>query len=267
MKRDYDGENTIHDHEPSSYRNYGAANVEASNEYMRYNQSPKESTSSLLMNGTYDEREAHESFKQAVLEWRNSNTSKQAPNSNRSPTKQAHKTTKSKDAFVDTSTESQLTTRSRNALRDLEEDINTNHTLSYAERMLLQKYRRNDFEYQSSVDESDTVNQSRDDSAKVSNKKQSASNRNSIESIRLGSSRVLSSGNKKSIEINMNNSDANMVRRNDQRNSKRTPASTATSMASISIEVCPVQRLYVYSRNFKTLFSRKSRMLKINPKK
>lgn len=211
-----------------------------SNEYLRYNQSPKESSSSL-MNGTYDEREAHESFKQAVLEWRNSNNNnnnKQAPNSNRSSSKQAHKTTKSKDAFVDTSTESQLTARSRNALRDLEEEINTNRTLSYAERMLLQKYRRNDFEYQSSVDESDTVRQTRDDSANLNNKKQSMSNRSSIESIRLGSSRVLRDENKKSIEISMNNFDSNTVKKNEQRNSKRVPASTATSMSSISIEVC-----------------------------
>jgi hypothetical protein len=182
------------------------------------------------MNGTYDEREAHESFKQAVLEWRTNN--KQTSNSS----KKVHQSAKSKNVFVDTSTESQMTARSRNALRDLEEDINTNHTLSYAERMLLQKYRRNDFEYEPSVDESDTVRQSRNDSAKSNNKKQITSTRSSVESIRLDSSIKFSSG-VKSKEVNMNSLDASMIKKNELRNSKRVPPSTATSMASISIEV------------------------------
>lgn len=95
----------------------------------------QEKNSGSLFEGTYDEQEAHSSFQQALLEWRNS--SKKTENENK---KQATILT-SRDAFVETDNSDR---DKKNGIKELEDHINSNHSLSYAERILLQKYRRND---------------------------------------------------------------------------------------------------------------------------
>jgi hypothetical protein len=48
---------------------------------------------------------------------------------------------------------------SSRAHKDLENYINSNHTLSYAERMLLQKFRRNDLEFEMNQDGDTSVDE------------------------------------------------------------------------------------------------------------
>jgi hypothetical protein len=81
-----------------------------------------------LLNGNYDEKAEADAFKKAVEAWRHCNKKP-----NESPSKKNTETN-------GTSTEN----RSQSAYRKLE--INFEHSLSYAERLLLKKYRRSDVE-------------------------------------------------------------------------------------------------------------------------
>ena len=66
------------------------------------------------------------------------------------PPSSAATTQSHRDAIIDTT--GLPSSRGANAQKDLENYINSNHTLSYAERMLLQKYRRNDLEFELTQD-------------------------------------------------------------------------------------------------------------------
>ena len=103
------------------------------------NEKKKESS---LMNGTYDEREAHESFQQALMEWRNS----KPINKTKSNNSTARNPESAKDAVVGTDDQTQTVPPAKISIKELEEQIHKNRTLSYAERMLLQKHRRNDLQ-------------------------------------------------------------------------------------------------------------------------
>ncbi|CAF0707516.1 unnamed protein product [Brachionus calyciflorus] len=99
--------------------------------------SAKKKVEFSLFDGEYDERQAHESFQQALNEWRNgSKNSDKIIREN----SQIKKPSSSRDAGVGTT--QQIIS---NQIQDLEKQISS-HSLSYAERMLLQKYRRNDLE-------------------------------------------------------------------------------------------------------------------------
>lgn len=94
--------------------------------------SAKKKVDFSLFDGAYDEKEAHDSFQQALNEWRNSSKKSQ----DGSFTREA---SMCKDAGVETQP------TKTNQIQDLEDHIKS-HSLSYAERMLLQKYKRNDLE-------------------------------------------------------------------------------------------------------------------------
>ena len=100
-----------------------------------------------LLNGTYDEREASESFKQAISEWRGSKTTPTQQNNKHNP-KKVNFTNKtvSKDARIGTDQNTPRTNR----FKELENQIHANHSLSYAERILLTNLRRNGVESRSS---------------------------------------------------------------------------------------------------------------------
>ena len=97
-----------------------------------------------LLNGTYDEREASESFKQAISEWRNSKTTPVQQN-NKKKVNFTNKTV-SKDARIGTD----QNTPQANRFKQLEDQIHSNHSLSYAERMLLINLRKNEVESRTS---------------------------------------------------------------------------------------------------------------------
>lgn len=82
----------------------------------------------VLLNGNYDEKAEADAFKKAVEEWRHG-SKKSNESSNR-------KFTETNGTSTDD--------RPQSALRKLE--INFEHSLSYAERLLLKKYRRSDVE-------------------------------------------------------------------------------------------------------------------------
>ena len=110
-----------------------------------------------LLNGDYDEKEAQEAFKKAVMEWRNSKPQTQAStknNSNNNNNNNNNKvkfntavTSHSKKASIGTDSDGLITNRSNKTIKDLETQI-TQHSLTYAERCLLQKYRRNDIGFE-----------------------------------------------------------------------------------------------------------------------
>ena len=102
-----------------------------------------------LINGTYDEREAHDSFQQALLEWRNvkSNSARNnnKNNNNNKMEQNERAETVAKDAIIGTDDATQ-TKIPKVSIKELEEQIHKNHSLSYAERMLVLKHRRNDLQ-------------------------------------------------------------------------------------------------------------------------
>jgi len=112
------------------------------------NTQSKKSDPGSLLHGEYDEREAQESFKQAVSEWRN-NSSSTTSNSNNSKVNNNHIKTESntsqRDAIIET--EEQTPRTFNDTKKNLEAVITSNHSLSYAERILLQKYRSNELDY------------------------------------------------------------------------------------------------------------------------
>jgi len=108
-----------------------------------------------LLDGDYDEKEAQEAFKKAVMEWRNSKPQtktipkKNSNNNNNNINKVNFNTSVanySKNASIGTDSDSLNTNRSNKTIKELENQI-TKHSLTYAERCLLQKYRRNDIEF------------------------------------------------------------------------------------------------------------------------
>lgn len=94
--------------------------------------SAKKKVEFSLFDGTYDEKEAHKSFQQALSEWRNSSKNTEVNSLSR-------ESSICKDAGVETQP------GKTSQIQDLEDKIKS-HSLSYAERMLLQKYKRNDLE-------------------------------------------------------------------------------------------------------------------------
>lgn len=121
----------------------------------------KKSDSNSLLQGEYDEREAQESFKQAVLEWRNNSSNNKNSSSNNynnsnnntinysktnnNSLKNETNPTIQKDAIIET--EDQTPRTFNDTKKNLEAYITSNHSLSYAERILLQKYRSNELDY------------------------------------------------------------------------------------------------------------------------
>ena len=116
------------------------------------NDQSRKSDSNSLLHGEYDEREAQESFKQAVLEWRNNSTTSNTNSNNSNHAKinnvkfkpETNATIK-KDAIIET--EDQTPRTFNDTKKNLEAYITSNHSLSYAERILLQKYRSNELDY------------------------------------------------------------------------------------------------------------------------
>jgi hypothetical protein len=100
---------------------------------------PKRKSKSLL-SGEYDEKEAQKSFQKALLNWRSSD---------KKSGKRVEIIRENNETSRDVITNTDLTEEGKkklDAIRNLENYITSNHTLLYAERMLLQKYRRNQFE-------------------------------------------------------------------------------------------------------------------------
>ncbi len=101
-----------------------------------------------LLNGAYDEKEAQESFQQALAEWRNSSKPSQITNSKKNKEniniKKVHYS-QSKNASIGTDNDDLKTDRSV-SIKRLEDQISS-HSLSYAERCLVQKFRRNDITF------------------------------------------------------------------------------------------------------------------------
>lgn len=94
-----------------------------------------------LLHGTYDEKEANDSFQQALNEWRNpkpKSENKTVTQPQRKRVTMATPRTESKDVII--GTDSGMKTA--NQFKQLEEDIMSNHSLSCAERMLLAKLKR-----------------------------------------------------------------------------------------------------------------------------
>ena len=90
--------------------------------------SAKKKVEFTLLDGEYNEKEAQESYQQALQGWRNS-----------SKKTEIQPQLTSRDAGVETSQPK------TNQIEELEKQI-ASHSLTHAERMLLQKYRRNDLE-------------------------------------------------------------------------------------------------------------------------
>lgn len=125
--------------ESGSYRSLSSANSNS-------RPGSYKAKSNSLLDGVYDEREAHNAFQQALQEWRTGNENKQG----KTKVKFA---SSNKDTNVGTDTIDLPSSRiSSRAMQDLEKAITSNHSLTYAERMLLQKYRRNDLEYAKPAD-------------------------------------------------------------------------------------------------------------------
>ena len=99
----------------------------------------------LLLDGNFDEAESHEEFKRALLEWRNGTApTKQEVNINANNNNNKQKIKKNVDVGTDNSEEQRKSSMSMQ--QNIELQINFNHSLSYAERLLLKKYRRTDVE-------------------------------------------------------------------------------------------------------------------------
>jgi hypothetical protein len=104
-----------------------------------------------LLNGQYNENEAHEAFQQALNEWRtSSNKTGLASNKVKIVRENEAKTVNNfknsaRNAIINTDLTDSEKARLE-SIKNLENYITSNHKLSYAERMLLQKYRRNELE-------------------------------------------------------------------------------------------------------------------------
>ena len=123
-----------------------------SNESTSTNQQPwtKKTTSQpkkSLLNGDYDERAAQESFQQALLDWRKGSAGKKRVEIVREQTATTSgRYHKNRDVKINTDLNDDEKQRVEQ-MRKLEAHITSNHTLSYADRLLLQKFRRNQLEF------------------------------------------------------------------------------------------------------------------------
>lgn len=100
-----------------------------------------------LLNGEYDERAAQESFQQALLAWRKGSAGKKRVEIVReqTPTTTGRRHN-NRDVKINTDLNDEEKQRAEQ-MRKLEAHITSNHTLSYADRLLLQKFRRNQLEF------------------------------------------------------------------------------------------------------------------------
>lgn len=110
--------------------------------------------SNSLLAGEYDEKEAQEAFKKAVMEWRISKPSqtKTFNNNNKENNNQTKKAHAAKNASIGTDNSGFETNRSNKAIKMLETQISSTHSLSYAERCLLQKYRKKDISFTDGIE-------------------------------------------------------------------------------------------------------------------
>jgi hypothetical protein len=99
----------------------------------------------FLLDGNYDEREAQASFQQALLEWRRSGKTKTKNDPKSNPSNR--KIEKNSGVGTDTNDLGARSQCTRQTLQELEKQITKNSNLSYADRLLLEKYRRNDLEF------------------------------------------------------------------------------------------------------------------------
>lgn len=110
-----------------------------------------------LLNGEYDERGAQESFQQALMAWRKDGEShggevtkkrvqivrEDPPTNNNSGGRRRH----NRDVVINCDLDNEEDKKRAVGIRELEAYITSNHTLSYADRLLLQKFRRNHAEF------------------------------------------------------------------------------------------------------------------------
>jgi hypothetical protein len=104
-------------------------------------------TGGLLLDGNFNENESHEEFMRAVLEWRNggnNSSTQEKPVINKNSAKSKKIPKKNVDVGTDNTEEQRKS--SFDMQQNIELQINFNHSLSYAERLLLKKYRRTDVE-------------------------------------------------------------------------------------------------------------------------
>jgi hypothetical protein len=99
----------------------------------------------LLLNGDFNENESHEAFRQAVLEWRKGDQKIHKPK--KGAMKKVHVLEVIKQG-IDIGTDNTVNSsrKANEILEDIEKRLKETSNLSYAERLLLKKYRRSDVE-------------------------------------------------------------------------------------------------------------------------
>ena len=165
-RTDYQNKNqyeTTHDSNFSMFDNDDAEfmnNQQDNDDMMGYEDTTKPPIQGSLLYGAYDEKEAGESFQQALNEWRNPKPKSDNKTPLQSQRKKVNVVTpraESKDVII--GTDSRMKTG--NQFKQLEDHIKSNHSLSCAERMLLAKLKREDKENRDGSglsDRSDTKN-------------------------------------------------------------------------------------------------------------
>lgn len=125
----------------------GDSNCSSELQFAGLPKAKKENKKSLL-NGEYNEKEANESFQKALLDWRKENSDNKRNGQKRVQIVREHLTFNehSRDAIINTDLTEDEKQR-RVGIRQLESYITSNHSLSYADRMLLQKFRANQLEF------------------------------------------------------------------------------------------------------------------------
>lgn len=100
-----------------------------------------------LLYGHYDEKQAQESFQQALAEWRNGKNANNQSNANKVEIiREKANSSQLANALINTDLSDAEKAR-LDRIKKLENYITTNHELSYADRILLQKYRKNELEF------------------------------------------------------------------------------------------------------------------------
>jgi hypothetical protein len=139
-------DNNNNDTDNASYRSANSAKSGISSAVKKANP---------LMDGAYDEAEARAAFQQALMEWRTGvpagSTQKLAPTNakknNQPKVSILENMRPTQDSNVSTDTSDLGVKKTQNkTIQELEKAIHSSHSLSYAERMLLQKFRRNDMD-------------------------------------------------------------------------------------------------------------------------
>jgi hypothetical protein len=126
----------------SSYRSINSAES-------GQNHSAQPRKSNPLAEGVYDEREAQAAFQQALLEWRNGGSSAKSNSKRQTSAALINRMMPNQDSNVGTDTSDLgggVKKGQNKTIQELEKAINSSHSLSYAERMLLQKMRRNELD-------------------------------------------------------------------------------------------------------------------------